>query len=136
MSDRSAGNHEADDPRLWMDDCVEVLLFPDSLNPEQYYHFLLNSSGSWADVFESDPRIGVKWDSGMRTSVSQRRDGWTGRFEIPLASLPNLKDEIPFEVARERNLRTDSNIHHLYNWSPCSSGFNDLDNLGLLILSK
>ena len=136
MSDRSAGNHEADDPRLWMDDCVEVLLFPDSLNPEQYYHFLLNSSGSWADVFESDPRIGVKWDSGMCTGVSQRRDGWTGRFEIPLAALPNLKDEIPFEVARERNLRTDSNIHHLYNWSPCSNGFNDLDNLGLLILSK
>ncbi len=136
MSDRSAGNHEADDPRLWMDDCVEVILFPDSANPEHCYHFFLNSSGSWTDSFDSDPRIGVKWNSGMSTSVSQRRDGWTGRFEIPLAALPNLKSEIPFEVARERNLRTDSNIHHLYNWSPCSNGFSDLDNLGVLVLEK
>ena len=136
MSDRAAGNHEADDPRLWMDDCVEVVLFPDSANPEQYYHFFLNSSGSWTDSFDSDSRIGAKWNSGMRTSVSHRRDGWTGRFEIPLAAFPCLKDEIPFEVARERNLRTDSGIHHLYNWSPCSNGFSDLDNLGVLTLEK
>ena len=72
----------------------------------------------------------------MRTSVSQRRDGWTGRFEIPFAAFQNLKAEIPFEVARERNLCHDSNIHHLYNWSPCSNGFNDIDNLGTLTLEK
>ena len=136
MSDRSAGNHEADDPRLWMDDCVEVLLFPDSANPEHCYHFILNSSGSWTDSFDSDLRIGAKWNSGMRTSVSQRRDGWTGRFEIPFAAFQNLKAEIPFEVARERNLCHDSNIHHLYNWSPCANGFNDIDNLGTLALEK
>ena len=136
MSDRSAGNHEADDPRLWMDDCVEVLLFPDSANPEYCYHFFLNSSGSWTDSFDSDSRIGAKWNSGMRTSVSHRRDGWTGRFEIPLGAFSNLKAEIPFEVARERNLCHDSDIHHLYNWSPCANGFNDIDNLGTLTLEK
>ena len=136
MSDRAAGNHEADDQRLWMDDCVEVLLFPDSVNPEHCYHFFLNSSGSWTDSFESDSRIGAKWNSGMRTSVSHRRDGWTGRFEIPLAAFQNLKAEIPFEVARERNLSHDSDIHHLYNWSPCANGFSDLDNLGVLVLEK
>ena len=136
MSDRAAGNHEADDPRLWMDDCVEVILFPDSANPEHCYHFFLNSSGSWTDSFDSDSRIGVKWNSGMSTSVSHRRDGWIGRFEIPLAAFPALKDEIPFEVARERTLRKESAIHHLYNWSPCSNGFSDMDNLGVLVLEK
>ena len=134
MADRGAGNHAADDPRLWMDDVVEIVLFPDSLNPGHCYHFFLNSSASWSDSFESDSRIGVKWNSGMTTSVSQRRDGWTGRFEIPFAAFPYLKDEVQVEFGRERNLRSDSKIHHLYNWSPAANGFNDQDNLGTLIL--
>ena len=136
MHDRAAGNHKADDTRLWMDDCVEVVMFPDPASPERSYHFFLNSSGSWTDSFDGDPRQGAKWNSGMRTSVSHRRDGWTGRFEIPLAAFPGLKDEIPFEVARERNLRTEPNIHHLYNWSPCAHGFSDLDNLGVIVMEK
>ena len=136
MHDRAAGNHAADDPKLWMDDCVEVVLFPDAVNPGHCYHFILNSSGSWTDSFDSDRRIGAKWNSGMTTSVSHRRDGWTGRIEIPLAAFPSLKNEIPFEVARERNLRSDSGIHHLYCWSPCSNGFADMDNLGTVKLKK
>lgn len=136
MHDRAAGNHVADDPKLWMDDCVEVVLFPDAVNPGHCYHFFLNSSGSWTDSFDSDRRIGAKWNSGMTTSVSHRRDGWTGRIEIPLSAFPVLKDTIPFEVARERNLRSDSAIHHLYCWSPCSNGFADMDNLGTVTLEK
>ena len=136
MHDRAAGNHHADDPKLWMDDCVEVLLFPDASRPADCYHFFLNSSGSWADSYDSDSRIGVKWNSQMRTSVSHRRDGWTGRIEIPLSAFPILKDIIPFEVARERNLRKDSNIHHLYCFSPASTSFADMDNLGTIKLEK
>jgi len=134
MDDRAAGLHKADDPRLWMDDVVEVVLFPDSLDPGHCYHFFLNSGGCWSDSYDSDARVGVKWNSDMKTSVSHRRDGWTGTFEIPLAAFGYLKDEVQFEVARERNLQHDAGIHHLYNLSPCSNGFNDQDNLGTLIL--
>ena len=136
MHDRAAGNHVADDPKLWMDDCVEVLLAPDAKNPSYIYHFFLNSSDSWTDSLDSDTRIGAKWNSNMITGVSHRRDGWIGRIEIPLAAFPALKEVITFEVARERNLRSDSNIHHLYNWSPCANSFADLDNLGTIKLVK
>jgi hypothetical protein len=136
MHDRAAGNHHADDPKLWMDDCVEVLLFPDASRPGDCYHFFLNSSGCWTDSYDSDRRIGVKWNSQMKTSVSHRRDGWTGRIEIPLSAFPILKDIIPFEVARERNLRKDANIHHLYCFSPASTSFADMDNLGTITLEK
>ena len=134
MDDRSAGIHAADDPRLWMDDVVEVVLFADSLNPSTYHHLFLNSAGCWTDSYDSDSRIGAKWNSGMTTSVSHRRDGWTGTFEVPLAAFPYLKDEVQFEVARERNLQHDAGIHHLYNLSPCANSFNDQDNLATLIL--
>ena len=134
MDDRAAGIHAADDPRLWMDDVIEVVLFPDSLNPDHCYHLFLNSAGCWTDSFDSDSRIGAKWNSGMKTSVSHRRDGWAGTFVVPLAAFPYLKDEVRFEVARERNLQHDANIHHLYNLSPSSNGFRDQDNLAILIL--
>ena len=127
-----------DDPNLWKDNCVELVLAPQE--DGRFYHIFLTSGNCVRDAQESYlgvPCDGVVWNlKGLKTRVEKRADGWTGVFEIPLASLPGLGKSLKVNFARERNLLVDKRFHRLYDWAPYAVGFGDIENIGILELEK
>lgn len=137
MDQRAAVVHEADDPRLWKDDCVEVMVNP-SGDMENYYQFVVNSEGSWSDakltIYKRADRTphAHDWNSGMEVKVDRRAGGWTALLRIPLAAFPEVKPEFRAEFARERHVNAPSDFANMYHWSPYACGFHDLENFGTI----
>ena len=137
MSGRAAIQHKDDDPKLWMDDCVEVITCP-SGDMENYFQIVVNSEGSWSDAKlyigrRPDRDLGAyAWNSGMTVSVKHRADGWVATVRIPLSSFGKVLDAFPIEFARERHVKGKTDYAGLYHWSPCARGFHNLENFGTL----
>ena len=134
MAERAVAAHEPDDPTLWEDDCVEVVLCP-SGDPASYYHLIVNSKGSWSDERRvPGMRKGdMKWNSGLKVSVTEGADSWRAELEIPLAAFPEVRDAFPAEFARERNLKSAKGYEHLYHWSPYARSFHHVENFGKVV---
>ena len=138
MAGRAAIRHEADDPKLWMDDCVEVVMSP-SGDLENYYHIVVNSEGCWSDAkFNINRRPdrdlgGFAWNSGLTVSVKHRAGGWTATMRIPMSAFDNVAESFPVEFARERNSKTKSDYAGLYHWSPYARSFHNIENFGSLV---
>ena len=138
MDSLQEGDIPRDDPNLWKDNCVEVVLAPQ--DDGRFYHIFLTSRNCVADSQESHlgvPCDGRAWNlKGLVTRVERRADGWSGILEIPLSSLPGLGKEMKANFARERNLMVGKEYHRLYHWAPYAIGFGDLENIGTLELEK
>jgi hypothetical protein len=137
MGQRAAEVHDSDDPKLWKDDCVEVMMNP-SGDMENYYQFVVNSEGSWSDAkltihMRSDRTPHAHdWNSGMEVKVDRRSGGWTALLRIPLAAFPEVKPEFRAEFARERHVNAPSDFVNMYHWSPYARGFHDLEGFGTI----
>lgn len=135
MKDAVARAGVVDDPDLWQENVVELVIDPLG-DLTSYCQFFVNSEGSWADMHKSRvhmPTEGYRWNSGMVVKVEKGADSWTAELRIPLSAFPNLPDRFVVEFARERNLTGDADYLHLYHWSPYAYGFTDLENQGRLV---
>ena len=131
MGETVAVERAPDDADIWKDNGVELFLnvSGDRVN---YYHFLCNSKGSFADMkcvkagagfAESD----IKWNSGATVAVRMRTGGWTATVRIPRTAIPELKDVFPADVLRSRVTRDGAEY---YNWSPYTQSVDQLENFG------
>ena len=135
MKDAVARAGVVDDPNLWQENVVELVIDPLG-DCTSYCQFFVNSEGSWADVHFSRlhmPTKGYGWNSGMEVKVEKGEGSWTAELRIPLAPFPNLPKRFVVEFARERNLTGAADYIHLYHWSPYAYGFSDLENQGRLV---
>ena len=134
MAERAAAEHEPDDPQLWEDDCVELVLNP-SGDLKTYYHLILNSEGSWSDARQTSGGKGdLSWQSGMKVKVVRGEKSWRAEIEVPLSAFPDHAKVFPVEFARERNLKVSQGYEHLYHWSPYARGFHHIENFGKLVI--
>ena len=135
MKDAVARAGVTDDPNLWQENVVELVIDPLG-DCTSYCQFFVNSEGSWADMHASRlhmPTEGYRWNSGLTVKVEKSADSWTAELHIPLSAFPKLPKRFVVEFARERNLTGEADYEHLYQWSPYAYGFSDLENLGRLV---
>ena len=135
MKDAVARAGVTDDPNLWQENVVELVIDPLG-DCTSYCQFFVNSEGSWADMHASRlhmPTEGYRWNSGLTVKVEKGADSWTAELHIPLSAFPRLPKRFVVEFARERNLTGEADYEHLYQWSPYAYGFSDLENLGRLV---
>ena len=135
MQDAVARRGVVDDPNLWQENVVELIIDPLG-DCTSYCQFFVNSEGSWSDVHVSRihmPTEGYRWNSGFAVKVEKGADSWTAELRIPLSAFPKLPKRLAVEFARERNLTGEPDYEHLYHWSPYAYGFSDLENQGRLV---
>ena len=135
MKDAVARSGVIDDPNLWQENVVELVIDPLG-DCTSYCQFFVNSEGSWADMHSSRihmPTEGYRWNSGFAVKVEKGADSWTAELRIPLSAFAKLPNRFTVEFARERNLTGEPDYEHLYHWSPYAYGFSDLENQGRLV---
>jgi len=135
LKDAVARGGVIDDPNLWQENVVELVIDPLG-DCTSYCQFFVNSEGSWADMHSSRihmPTEGYRWNSGFAVKVEKGADSWTAELRIPLSAFPKLPNRFTVEFARERNLTGEPDYEHLYHWSPYAYGFSDLENQGRLV---
>ena len=106
MKDAVARAGVTDDPNLWQENVVELVIDPLG-DCTSYCQFFVNSEGSWADMHASRlhmPTEGYRWNSGLTVKVEKGADSWTAELHIPLSAFPRLPKRFVVEFARERNL--------------------------------
>lgn len=137
MGDIKVEKRKADDPEIWRDNSVEIMLNP-STDRKTYYHWIVSSSGLMTDYFckrvgRSGNRPDSSWNSGATAKVTRNKNSWQAVITIPLKCLANLKkDGFPANFYRNRVLKNSKKHHVLYSWSPYIEGFHDVDNFGSL----
>ena len=135
MGEIVAQKRKADDPEIWKDNSVEIFLNP-SGDRKTYYQLMVNSEGSLSD--QKCVRLGAgssgdySWNSGASVKVEKQAAAWIAEITIPLKNLPGLKAEFPANFARSRILKQDGGYEPLYQWSPFTRNFHDLENYGTL----
>ena len=135
MGEIVAQKRKADDPEIWKDSSVEIFLNP-SGDRKTYYQLMVNSEGSLSD--QKCVRLGAgssgdySWNSGASVKVEKQAAAWIAEIAVPLKNLPGLKAEFPANFARSRILKQDGGYEPLYQWSPFTRSFHDLENYGTL----
>ena len=138
MADTIAKKRDFDDPEIYRDNCVEILLNP-SGDRVNYYHLVVNSAGSltdyqWKRVGKTGAKPDTQWNSGAQAKVTPAAKGFRVEVSIPLKNLPGLKKSgFPVNFGRNRVLKGRESIKELYIWSPYAENFHDVDNYGIMI---
>ena len=136
MVDVVAPERQPDDTGIWVDNSIELMVDPTGARRESM-HFMVNSSGSWADLLHSKDADGnwnadAKWNSGARVEVSRFDDRWTCEIWIPHSVFRDgLPRRFPAELFRNRLLKGGNpKAGDRYIWGPYASGPCDFDNFG------
>lgn len=138
MSKILSSSRETDDRDIWRDSSVEIFLNP-SGDRKKYYHIIVNASGSIADIAGTkegaSQNLDWEWMSGVRVVVQRGEKSWTAEIAIPLASLPDIRqDGFPANFNRSR---ATPEAQELFTWSPfLRNGFHDIEHFGNLVLSS
>ena len=127
-----------DDSEIWRDNGVEIFLNT-SADKLTFYHFLVNSAGSFSDSKCVKPGTGFpkadyNWESGAKVKVSVGDGRWTAVVEIPKSALGEIAPRFPAEFLRTRNVSGE--VTSYFNWSPYSRGIDELENMGTLVMPR
>ncbi len=131
----------ADDPGLWEDTGVEVMLDPDG-SRRDYFQIIVNAAGVVADQ-KTTLKEGVRtfdwgWQSDAEVATRIGPDGYVVELAIPLSALgaAELRDGAAWvgNFNRSRHIRTeDPQANQSYSWSPyLRRGFHEPDRFGQL----
>jgi hypothetical protein len=131
------GKRKRDDSGMWQDNSVEVFLNP-SGDKKNYYHFIINSAGSYCDAKStkvgSSQKEDYSWNSGALIKTTKSPNGWSVEMAIPIK---NKSSNFPANFCRSRVLIKGKNYVKNYTWSPyLKRGFHDLDNFGKIYLDQ
>ncbi len=136
MADVVAPARNRDDPDVWLDNEIEIMVDPMGARRE-FMHFTVNSSGSWTDLRHSKTSLGewvgdVKWSSNAKVAVKRFHDRWTCDIAIPSSVFQDgLPRRFPAELYRRRVLKGDNSmLVERYVGGPYASGPCDFDNFG------
>jgi len=123
-----------DDNDMGLENGVECYLNP-SDDGKTFYRLVLTSKGGLFDakcVYDGLRAEGDgKWDSHAKRFVERTEKGWKARLEIPLASLPGIKER--FRANFGRNRRTED-VSECVQTSKYADGNCDFANYGTVIV--
>ena len=126
-----------DDKDIWLENGVECWINP-SDDGRTVYHLILTSKGSLFDrkcLFDGLRAQGdVSWSSRAKRHVERTEKGWKARLEIPLASLPWIKNRFRANFCRDRNVEGSSEYVQTSRFA--EAGYNDFENYGTVIVPE
>ena len=137
MNDIKNTKRSRDHKDLWGDSVVELMLAP-SGKAKEYFQFIINSRGDFADY--KNTRMGnkslndIKWNAGAKVAAAALKDRYTVEIAIPLKSLKGF-DPANFKAnfCRNRALKTTKVKSPYYVWSPTPIGFHAVEKYGKLV---
>jgi len=125
-----------DDKDMWLDNGVECWLNP-SDDGKTVYHLILTSKGSLLDrkcIFHGvNAQSDIAWSSGAKRHVERTKKGWKARLEIPLVSLPWIKERFRANFCRDRNVEGSSEYVQTSRFAE-AGGYSDFENYGSVIV--
>ena len=111
---------ENDKGSIWMDDAVEIHLFPDENNLKHGFQIIVNTAGFVYDSSVVSANVGdTGWQSGMEVRITKEKGRWLADLRLPFANIeiidPNFTGDIlaNFYRNRTREQGTESSC-----WSP------------------
>ena len=126
-----------DDGDMWLENGVECWMNP-SDDGKTVYQIILTSKGKVFDtkyVFNGLRAKGdAKWNSGAKRFVETTEKGWKARLEIPLSSLPWIKERFRANFCRNRNVEGCSEYVQTSRFA--DAGYGDFENYGTVIVPK
>jgi len=124
--------------RIWLDDCVEILLSPD-VN-QSYFHFIANSEGAKYTGYNEPSKFPNErtLDAPWNVTPSPLRAGyWQLRFFIPFSTLrttPKSGDRWGMNLCHHEAAAGYFHVAQNSSWSHCPSGwFTRIEEFGTLI---
>ena len=122
------------DGSVWNDDSVELFLDP-GLTRGQFYHFIVNASGSIYDGYgdQGGKREEGNWNFNVTVVVGREQEAWTLEMAIPFSSLnvPSFQKS-DWGVNFCRSYVPKCGDHKLFNWSGFSGMFAQPDKFGII----
>ena len=87
------------DSTIWYDDCIDIFLVPAAeidpdKNVQEFYHFMVNASGSKLDEHAKGGIENRKWDAPWQAVSCTTDQGWQTEIFIPYAVFPNPSGQI------------------------------------------
>ena len=124
-------NVKDQDGRVWLDDCVEILL--DTANAHHIcYHIMVNPIGAVADEVSVDADHSQDaWNSNCRVKAGKTKDAWTLRIAIPFDAM-GIKPS-PGLVWGLNICRGRPGGNEYSAWSPTPGGFVQPINFGHVV---
>ena len=117
------------DGPIWPDDCVEIFLVPAAEidpdeNVQEYYHFIVNASGSKYDEYSKGGTANKRWDAPWQAVSCVTTQGWQTEIVIPYAAFPN-----PSGQTWRMNIGRHNPGSGIFSWNPMNY-FQDLEKFG------
>lgn len=113
------------------DAAFEIFLNPSGDN-QNYYQIIVHPSGEWQGLAFPG---GKPWKPGIIVRSLTAKGFWSAEAAIPLAALGELKEEFPFYLSHNRQLKDEPMYQRLYSWSPfLKNNFHSIDRYGRLSL--
>lgn len=121
------------DPNCWRDNTVEIVMNP-SGDRKTVFHYILTSAGNLAGQrYVRGGGMSNDWQGYVKGVKSEAKVGnaeWTGKLQIPLATIGETKDSFQINFCRHRML-TDG-TEEAISWSPYVFNFHDLERFGTI----
>jgi len=125
------GNVKERDGKVWLDDCIEILL--DTADAHRIcYHIMVNSLGTVADEICADAdRSSEAWNVNCPVKTGKTKDAWTLEIAIPFQAL-GIKP-VPGLVWGVNICRARPGADEYSAWSPTPGGFVQPLNFGQVV---
>ena len=119
--------------KLHEDTVFEIFLNPSGDN-QNYYQIVVHPSGEWQGLAFPG---GKPWKPDIKVRCLIGKDFWSAEAAIPLKALGEMKDEFPFNLSYNRQLKDEPMYKRLYSWSPfLKNNFHSIDRYGRLSMKK
>lgn len=132
-ADMATAPRKNDDPKLWMDNTIEVLLDTDG-GRSFHQQFIINSDGRVTDLVIKHRKADYKWNAPHEAEVSVTPGKqWCAEIRIPIKGLAPMKKpgRIHANFTRIRMLKKQKVATPLYNWCRMVEGHR-ADEFGVL----
>ena len=125
-----------DHPMNWSYNGVECKMNP-SGDGRTYYQFILTEKGVLTDtrLIRDGARAkpDMEWSSGAKRHVEKTDTGWRARLDIPIASLPWIRESFTANFCRNRVRRAGSEFSYS---SRHAVGYGDYDGFGTVVVRQ
>ena len=111
---------ENDNDKIWLDDSVEIHLFPDENNLQHGFQIIVNSAGAVYDTSVVKANLGdPRWNSLADVNIVKQTNRWIAEIRLPFAAIgvndPNFTGTI---IANFYRNRTRDGLSETSCWSP------------------
>ncbi len=115
---------------IWQDDCVEIMLQPDSLGGDAYWHLIISAANSAMSSMshgkDSSPR-----EISFSHAVKRDADGWTVEVRLPFTSM-GVQEPAQGSTWRANFCREEQPFQEISSWSETLVSFNEPEHFGRL----